>query len=164
MLYKVRDNSWFCDPQKMTGNLERRRATNKKCNYHRDWGHMTKDCFEYKKFLDEKAAGGLLDEYVAERKKDQATLVEEVDCLAKPKGLIQMIQGSTTLRKYWWIRGVAQRSCISTPSRRWNCPGQTWNEVIRPDWVRVAAGLAHGKGDTTCTSKVCCVENRVPGY
>lgn len=37
---------------------------------------------EYKKFLDEKAIEGLLDEYVVERRKDQATPAEEVDYLA----------------------------------------------------------------------------------
>ncbi|TNV98323.1 hypothetical protein C5H24_12595, partial [Xylella fastidiosa] len=76
----------------MTGNPEKRRATNQHCSYHRDWGHMTEDCVEYKKFLDEKVAEGHLKEFLADSKND-AELIEEMDYEKGPKGTIHMIHG-----------------------------------------------------------------------
>ncbi len=62
----------------MTGNLEKRRASNQHCSYHRDWSHMTEVCVEYKKFLDEKVAEGHLKEFLADNKND-AELIKEMD-------------------------------------------------------------------------------------
>ncbi|KAH7862454.1 hypothetical protein Vadar_005027 [Vaccinium darrowii] len=92
MLYRIKNEQWFRRPPKMTGNPEKRRATNQHCSYHRDWGHMTEDCVEYKKFLDEKVAEGHLKEFLADGKND-AELVEELDYEKGPKGTIHMIHG-----------------------------------------------------------------------
>ncbi|KAH7841550.1 hypothetical protein Vadar_031385 [Vaccinium darrowii] len=43
MLYRIKNEPWFRRPPKMTGNPEKRRATNQHCSYHRDWGHMIED-------------------------------------------------------------------------------------------------------------------------
>ncbi|KAH7847010.1 hypothetical protein Vadar_020735 [Vaccinium darrowii] len=92
MLYRIKGEQWFRRPPKMTGNPEKRRATNQHCSYHRDWGHMTEDCVEYKKFLDEKVAKGHLKEFLADSKND-AELIEELDYEKGPKGTIHMIHG-----------------------------------------------------------------------
>ncbi|KAH7842601.1 hypothetical protein Vadar_007176 [Vaccinium darrowii] len=90
MLYRIKNEPWFRRPPKMMGNPEKRRATNQHCSYHKDWGHMTEDCVEYKKFLDEKAAEGHLKEFLVDDKKD-AELIEEMDYEKGPKGTIHMI-------------------------------------------------------------------------
>lgn len=41
---------------KHDGELERPRATNQKCSYYKDLGHVTEDCYEFKKSFDEKVA------------------------------------------------------------------------------------------------------------
>lgn len=53
---------------------------------------MTKDCVEYKKFLDEKVAEGHLKDFFVGDQKD-AKLIEEMDYEKDPKKTIHMIHG-----------------------------------------------------------------------
>lgn len=97
IFFRIKNRSWFrWLADKIPRELKARRETNKRCSYHKDWSQMMENCETYKRFLEEKAAKGLLDEFIEKAPKNRGTAME-LDYDQAPRRVIQMIHGLIVL-------------------------------------------------------------------
>ena len=97
LLPQIKDEPWFRWPtMRPEGDWKDRKATNERCSYHRDWGHMTENCQDYKRFLEDKVKEGLLDNFIQKSGRQTGKRAEgaaETAYDKPPRKVVSMIQG-----------------------------------------------------------------------